>query len=278
MKPSQIGFNKQPNGGPSDRVSADRRWPRLPPQLAADRGDPTRRRGLLPRRTPVHRSPAEQPERARGPGSPERLLQHGRPAELRPQLQPAAPAAVPPSAPAATASASTSAAAAASVPSRSGTQAEHHESGEQRRLCDGGQRSGEQQPEACQRRRGQQQQRQQLLRAAGASGTAPTGSTRGRKSRIYPNPNQHIVVTSNSVDNGGIRMQNATLNERNAQNPASGAAGSAGVVPAAAGSGNGISSSTSSPHHMSQMDVKDTKVTGALCSGNSLGNHLISFI
>ncbi|SPP84122.1 Hypothetical predicted protein, partial [Drosophila guanche] len=104
-----------------------------------------------------------------------------------------------------------------------------------------------------------------------ATGSAPTGSTRGRKSRIYPNPNQHIIVTSNSVDNGGIRMQNATINERNGQNtggvPVAGVAGvpgapvisGGGVVPTAAASGNGISSSTSSPHHMTQMDVKDTK-------------------
>lgn len=91
-----------------------------------------------------------------------------------------------------------------------------------------------------------------------SSGTAPTGSTRGRKSRIYPNPNQHIIVTSNSVDNGGIRMLNASLNERNAQNPAAGSSG--GGVSATGTSGNGISSSTSSPHHMTQMDVKDTKV------------------
>ncbi|KRK05599.1 uncharacterized protein Dyak_GE27498, partial [Drosophila yakuba] len=94
--------------------------------------------------------------------------------------------------------------------------------------------------------------------SSSTAGPAPTGSTRGRKSRIYPNPNQHIIVTSNSVDNGGIRMQNATLNERNSQNSSAGATG-VGNVTTAAGSGNGISSSTSSPHHMTQLDVKDTK-------------------
>lgn len=111
--------------------------------------------------------------------------------------------------------------------------------------------------------------------------TAPTGSTRGRKSRIYPNPNQHIVVTSNSVDNGGIRMQNATLNERNPNtnpnsvpnpipNPNASAAAVGGSVPST------ISSSTSSPHHMTH-DVKDTKVMVGTSSNNKLCQERANF-
>lgn len=73
--------------------------------------------------------------------------------------------------------------------------------------------------------------------------SSTVSSGRGRKSRIYPpNPNQHIVVTSNSVDNGGTRQQNRQQQQQNDNN-------------------NGISSSTSSPHHQLQLqDIKDTKV------------------
>ncbi|XP_046804660.1 zinc finger protein rotund isoform X5 [Lucilia cuprina] len=73
------------------------------------------------------------------------------------------------------------------------------------------------------------------------SSSQPTSGGRGRKSKIYTNPNQHIIVTSNSVDNGGTRAQN-----RQQQNETN---------------NNGISSSTSSPHHHMQMqDIKDTKI------------------
>lgn len=71
--------------------------------------------------------------------------------------------------------------------------------------------------------------------------TTGTGSGRGRKSKIYTNPNQHIIVTSNSVDNGGTRAQNRQQQSET--------------------NNNGISSSTSSPHHHLHMqDIKDTKV------------------
>lgn len=76
-----------------------------------------------------------------------------------------------------------------------------------------------------------------------SSSQTTSGGGRGRKSKIYTNPNQHIIVTSNSVDNGGTRALNRQQQQQNETN------------------NNGISSSTSSPHHHMQMqDIKDTKV------------------
>lgn len=79
--------------------------------------------------------------------------------------------------------------------------------------------------------------------SGGSSSSGSNSHMRGRKSRIYPNPNQHIVVTSNSVDNGGTRQQHRQQQQQQSDN----------------NSNNGISSSTSSPHHH-LMDIKDSKV------------------
>uniref|UniRef100_A0A1A9WL87 C2H2-type domain-containing protein n=1 Tax=Glossina brevipalpis TaxID=37001 RepID=A0A1A9WL87_9MUSC len=79
--------------------------------------------------------------------------------------------------------------------------------------------------------------------SGGSSSSGSNSHMRGRKSRIYPNPNQHIVVTSNSVDNGGTRQQHRQQQQQQSDN----------------NSNNGISSSTSSPHHH-LMDIKDSKI------------------
>lgn len=99
----------------------------------------------------------------------------------------------------------------------------------------------------------------------GANNSAHSGVGRGRKSKIFPLPNQHIIVTSNSVDNGGTRQHHRQQQQSQQRS----------TQPATqhhhqhhhhqlsndSSSTNGISSSTSSPqHHMQVPDIKDTKV------------------